>query len=696
MLVQDFHPIIHYLRQHPYLGELFAFLVAFAESLPLLGTVIPGTVTMTVVGILIGTSALAGFTTVAITAFAALAGDTIGFVVGYYYNDRLRNIWPFKKYPKWLTLAEDFFHKHGGKSIFIGRFVGPARSTIPLVAGLLKVTWGRFFVAAIPSAILWAIAYLFPGILIGALSQEVPKGETTKFLLYGLAIIAIIWLIFWLIQHFFIQLARAINWITDQLWQFLTQKKFYRRFIQLIQNPNDLNDHHQLTLCLGALITGLLFLVLLCNVMSQGILTQANEPIFHLFQSMHLPSLKPWFVCISILFGPMTLLLATAIISLGFFITKQWRYAFHLLGSVFLSAGAIFIFKHLSHSIRPQGFQIVAHSSSFPSGHTGLATVIFGLLAYMTNEKIANRWRFIPYTLAILIALSTGISRLYLGAHWFTDVIGSYLLAATVTFISITSLRRTANQSRIHATPIWKFALVVSIGFIISWPLNLIKNYHHDLFRYTKSWPKKVISINEWWHNPTSVTPTYRNNRLGHPFQPFNLQWEGKLPEIKASLEKNGWEITAKHKQLKTALQRFATKNARYHMPLLPWLYQDKPAAIVAIKHIENQKVILELRIWQSHIYFHNAHSPLWLGSVNYRIPPTQLFSYKKRAKVSMEIGQAINSLFHFNHAFQLKLIKVNVQDSHIKWAGNILLVRHTQQEKPNLSATKQTLVMLL
>ena len=171
------------------MGIIFAFIIAFAESLPLIGTIIPGSVTMTVIGILVGRGMIPGFSTLVWATIGALAGDTIGFALGKYYNERLRTIWPFRKHPKWLTMGEAFFKKHGGKSILIGRFIGPARSSVPLIAGLLKMRWGRFFIAAVPSAISWAIVYMLPGALIGAISLELPKGMTTKFILIGLVVI---------------------------------------------------------------------------------------------------------------------------------------------------------------------------------------------------------------------------------------------------------------------------------------------------------------------------------------------------------------------------------------------------------------------------------------------------------------------------------------------------------------------------
>ena len=175
-MIQHYLNIInHYMELHPHMGIVFAFVVALAESLPLIGTIIPGSITMTAIGILVGRNIIPGLPALFWATIGALVGDTVGFWIGKYFNDDLRKIWPFRKHPKWLTKGEAFFTKHGGKSILIGRFVGPARSSVPLIAGLLKMNWGRFFLAAVPSAFLWAVAYMVPGVLIGAISLELPK-----------------------------------------------------------------------------------------------------------------------------------------------------------------------------------------------------------------------------------------------------------------------------------------------------------------------------------------------------------------------------------------------------------------------------------------------------------------------------------------------------------------------------------------
>ncbi len=678
-----FQTILTYLRAHPHAGELFTFLVAFSESLPLIGTVVPGTVTMTIVGILIGVGALPILFSLFIASLAAFAGDSIGFWVGYYYNERLRIMWPFKKHPKWLSMGEAFFTKHGGKSIILGRFIGPARSTVPLVAGLLRMTWLRFAMAAIPSAVLWAFMYMTPGIFLGALSREVPKGETTRFFLYGLSVLIIIWLAFWLIQHFFIQLARGINYLTDRCWDYLTRNDGGRFFIRLITNQQKKSDHHQLTLSLTAILSAIVFLILLISVRHHGALTEFNKPVFHALQAIRTPLWNKIFSVITLMGEPKTILAISVFITLGLSLKKQWRSAIHFLAAIVLASGSVIFFKAISHSLRPQGFEKVALSSSFPSGHTALSFVIFCFLAFLITQIVNKNYRWIPWTLAGILIISVGFSRLYLGAHWFADIMGSVLLGTTILLMCIVSYRR--MPKKINALTLSPLAitvlLCVSLG--VPWSVNITRSLTNILGDTTPIWPIQRININAWWQSPLQYTPLYRNNRLGIPYQPFNVQWQGSLQQIAKTLEKKGWKSILTHQKfkLKNSLQRFSSLEAEYHMPLLAWLYHDKPPVIVFIKHIPKQNRVIELHLWESDIVLQPHNKPLWIGAIDIRIPPKKLLSFKNGTHISLLGNEGLDKLYkdtaHFNRKFIYATVEPQIKAIHqLGWRGKILLIR--------------------
>lgn len=101
----------------------------------------------------------------------AVSGDGLSFWLGKHFKDRIHHIWPFSRYPKVLQSGTRFFETHGGKSVIIGRFIGPIRPIIPMVAGALNMSAKRFFIYNASSAIVWAPMYVLPGFLVGASLQ---------------------------------------------------------------------------------------------------------------------------------------------------------------------------------------------------------------------------------------------------------------------------------------------------------------------------------------------------------------------------------------------------------------------------------------------------------------------------------------------------------------------------------------------
>lgn len=137
-------PLTIWLHNHPQWALLITFIVALAESLAIVGSIIPGSVTMTAIGILAGSGVMRIDLTLIAAALGAIAGDGASYLLGYVFSDRLTNIWPFSRYPSWLSYGKDYFARHGGKSVVIGRFVGPLRSIIPVIAGMMHMNHWRF------------------------------------------------------------------------------------------------------------------------------------------------------------------------------------------------------------------------------------------------------------------------------------------------------------------------------------------------------------------------------------------------------------------------------------------------------------------------------------------------------------------------------------------------------------------------
>ena len=160
--------LLAFITHHPGLAYGAVFLVSLSESLALVGLLVPGTTIMIGVGAIVATGTLK-LTPVLILAMAgAIAGDGGSYWLGRHYKERLVEMWPFSRYPGMFKKGAAFFHRHGGKSILFGRFVGPVRPVIPVVAGMLGMRPVRFVVVNVLSGIGWALVYTLLGIFFGA------------------------------------------------------------------------------------------------------------------------------------------------------------------------------------------------------------------------------------------------------------------------------------------------------------------------------------------------------------------------------------------------------------------------------------------------------------------------------------------------------------------------------------------------
>lgn len=165
--MQILDSIIHWTTNHPDYALFLTFVMAFAESLIVIGGLIPGSLAITAIGVLAGSGAINVYLTFFIAIIGAILGDGLSFIIGRYFKDNLKNFFLFKQYPRTLKLGKYYFELHGGKSVFFGRFIGPVRAIVPAVAGMMGMPIANYLLANILSAIGWSALFFIPGVLIG-------------------------------------------------------------------------------------------------------------------------------------------------------------------------------------------------------------------------------------------------------------------------------------------------------------------------------------------------------------------------------------------------------------------------------------------------------------------------------------------------------------------------------------------------
>lgn len=202
MANEPLQTMVEWVGAHPHWASVALFLISLIESLAVVGALLPGVVILFGIGTLIGAGVLDFWSMVAWAVGGAVVGDGVSFWLGRHHRERLRRAWPFCRYPRMLEQGEAFFRRYGGKSIAFGRFVGPVRAIIPLVAGMMGMRPGRFVAANVGSALVWAPAYLLPGVLFGA-SLELAAEVASRLVIALLLLLATGWLVVWLIHRLF-------------------------------------------------------------------------------------------------------------------------------------------------------------------------------------------------------------------------------------------------------------------------------------------------------------------------------------------------------------------------------------------------------------------------------------------------------------------------------------------------------------
>lgn len=155
--------VLVFIRHHESWAPAVVFALAFGESLAFISLLLPATVILFGAGGLLGASDIAFWPVWAAAALGAALGDWVSYWLGYHYKDAIGRIWPLSRHPDLLPRGHAFFTKWGAFSVFLGRFFGPLRSIVPLVAGICAMPQLIFQIVNITSALVWATGVLAPG-----------------------------------------------------------------------------------------------------------------------------------------------------------------------------------------------------------------------------------------------------------------------------------------------------------------------------------------------------------------------------------------------------------------------------------------------------------------------------------------------------------------------------------------------------
>ncbi len=433
--------------------------IAFFESLVGIGLIVPGSVLIVFCGFLAAHGKGDIQVIMAAGAAGAVIGDLLSYWAGARFGPRLSSLKPLARRQDLFRRAELFFAAHGGKSVFLGRFFGPLRGVIPFVAGSALMPPAGFFGYALVSGILWGFAYPGLGFAGGTSWQKVQQlSGRISLLIAALVVLLILNSLFWgklapRIGRTFISLWHRLTTRWDRFLRTPSVAGFARRhpvFWKFMADRFSMHRGSGLYLTVGFLTSALfamLFISLVIWLHLQETLFRLDQWAYLAVQSLRHPVTDIVFLTLTYLGSAPVVLMLGGLTLLWLLLSNRAFSAAILVAGTAGGELLVFLLKNLVQRPRPTSFfpSLEVLSSSFPSAHAFVALVFYGLVIYMLIDTVQN-WqdRFALILAGSFLTLVIGFSRIYLGVHWLTDVLGGFALAALwLTFlITASELRR--------------------------------------------------------------------------------------------------------------------------------------------------------------------------------------------------------------------------------------------------------------
>jgi undecaprenyl-diphosphatase len=607
-MAELFNQLLAWVSANPLWAWVAVFLVAFAESVAVIGLLVPGVVLMFGFGALIATGALEFWPVFWWAVAGAVTGDGISFWLGRHFQDRLRNLWPFSRHPKALERGIAFFEKYGGKSVAIGRFFGPVRAVIPLVAGMMGMSPWRFVVANLLSALAWAPAYLLPGVVLGA-SLELASEVALRLVLLLLVLLLCLWLSYHLVRWCY----RIIQPYTSLIVQFLFswggQHRGLREISQALADPNH-PEFKGLTQLASLLILSVLLLALMAGAIPNQDTASLDTLLHRALLSLRSPWADELMVHITRL-GDLSVILLFAGSVAGLLL---WRGDRRTLG--YWLAATLFgllvpvILKYGLRIPRPEPRVADLGPWAFPSAHVLRALTVYGFFAVMITRSIQRDWRWVNYAVVAIMIAAVGFSRLYLGVHWLSDVLGSLLLGlAWISGLGIAYHRHTRPTT--HPIQLTLAALAV---LLLSSATQAWFWQRDEVARYQPSPVFVPIPEDRWRQGLASELPRYRQDLRGQLDHPLAIQVAGDLQRLAAGLQQQGWqpaELLGWHNLLKLLSPSLPLQQ----LPVLPQVHDGRHEVLALEKQLPGDTRLI-LRFWSSPFQLTPGKRPIWLGSI--------------------------------------------------------------------------------
>ena len=425
------------LHLHGWAALALVFAIPALEASAFVGFVFPGEIAVLLGGVLAYQGRVSLGAALGAAILGAVIGDSAGYLIGREWGRTILR-GTIGKLPiirkhvdRNLDRAEEYLRRRGPYAVVLGRFTAGLRVMVPGLAGMSRMRYRRFVVFNVLGGALWATTFVLLGYFGGAAWHRV-AGVASK---AGLVLLALI-----VLGLLAVRVARdrdGLQRFGDRIAAtppFAWVRRRFPRQLGWFRARLDPGRPQGFLLTLAVVVAALCawaFGGLTQDVVAHDDLARV-DPHFESFVVTHRAAWTTGLMKSVTWLGSSVVLIPLVLVMGGYFVlrSRDWKplgkLGTSLLGSVLLYD----IVKPLVGRARPParfdlGYRFSGYA--FPSGHATESLAVWGMLALLTAGVIPRR-RYVPFTLAAVIVALVGASRIYLGAHWLSDVLGGYAL----------------------------------------------------------------------------------------------------------------------------------------------------------------------------------------------------------------------------------------------------------------------------
>jgi undecaprenyl-diphosphatase len=424
---------------------------AFAETGAFVGLLVPGETVMILGGAVAGQGATDLYLTIALAWFAAVGGDSTSFFIGR----RLGRDFLMKHGPRFgldhdrLHQVEDFFSRHGGKTIFLGRFVGFVRAFAPFIAGSSGMRYRQFLPYSVLGCGLWVSSAVVVGYLFSRSIDSALKYAGKGALVLGTLIVVVVGVV-WATRFLRVEENRrkTVAWMEERgatRWLVVFGRRYQRqlRFIAARATPGR-DFGLEFTSLLATLAVALFVLVAYIVVVSGDPgPTPGDQTAIDVVEHLHSGFLLAISKLVTFLGSGLFVWALTAVCAALLAWRRRWPEFWVLLAGMAISTVGFLEIKDAVDRPRPPGpAEVGASGSAFPSGHaTHSVLYVFLAVTIVLRLRPGMAQATLVVVAGFVLTALVGLSRVYLNVHYLSDVSAGWALgAAAFSFCALVAL----------------------------------------------------------------------------------------------------------------------------------------------------------------------------------------------------------------------------------------------------------------